>query len=1123
MLSRHWFVSQHGDDLNDCANWTMSCHTVRHAVKISRDGDEIYIDYAQGRPYMECKNLSQSSCSIELNKNISFHGKNGRPIIKCKKSCKLFVINNLELTKVAFYNLEIQSTCMVAECTQAKEFELLFESTVITDNYMGIHSKNSTNCFIRINNSRFEEKAHFAIHLNCTNLIAHITHSEFKKSPILLKTMYKREYKNHLQILEVFVRNCVFDGEKATIPADLFSVLPYAIIFNVSIWESIFINHRGMASKGHFFSLLQINDQKTVERNVTYVSLRNITVENSSNRLPAVNVTAFFNKDAHFMFEIRSSIFKNNSAALVVDVFNANQTYNFSEVPNVVIYNNTFTENFNGEHTENSVPAIFFAKGKFQVISSRFYNNKAGKSPFSAVVTVSESSKVSFSDCYFENRQTVSSATQFYAIGQSSVSFIGRNIFNISDLNAGQAVFLRIPFHATSGVVLNKHFEVLCPQGFGLNFQKACKVFPGEINCTYIYMYITCVECPSETYTLKRAHLIYNRSNNIKCKQCPAGGNCIGGIVKAKPNFWGYKTNTSITFAHCPPGYCCDSNNCNSYDSCHGNRTGTLCGRCPKGMSDSLFSSQCIPNTNCSWSLFIPSAVTILVLQLVFFLYHEEIANMVRKNLFGSLRIFKARQQTDKNVRIKEMQSSGLLKVIFYYYQVVRLLQSVVGPQDRNPIIGRLEDIIGRILNMVLIDISSFSCPIQNLQPVQKAAILHSVGYCLLALLGILYLITTVILLVLKRTKSFHDEMRSLVMDQPQTRPSKFKARIASAFTYISLLMYASSAQLCLSLLHCVPVDGDQVLFLDGNIKCYQTFQYVLLAYVVSSVLPFCLVPVLGAYLLKMDRISVAQFCIACIFPLPFCCAWAYLLVKNYRLHEKTINDTNESSTVIGEIHENRRLEGQNEVQSHCRACEINGNHEESSREHETCLHHCCSTTSESNESTTNEASEQHIIKVAILRVLLGSFRPHKAFLLFPSSILPWEGYLIFRRLALILVLTFVHDNWLKMMITLILCVAILTSHVYIKPFIRPRDNAIEALSLFILTVLCAFTLIKSLFYSQNVSLMSDHLSLIHFFNLVENILVVAPLVILVIVILSVVGRLLLLVRGCLKYCKRGM
>jgi hypothetical protein len=95
--------------------------------------------------------------------------------------------------------------------------------------------------------------------------------------------------------------------------------------------------------------------------------------------------------------------------------------------------------------------------------------------------------------------------------------------------------------------------------------------------------------------------------------------------------------------------------------------------------------------------------------------------------------------------------------------------------------------------------------------------------------------------------------------------------------------MYASTAQLCLSLLHCVPIGDRYVLFLDGNIKCYQTFQYFLLSYMISSILPFCLVPVLGSYLLKVDRIGVKQFCAACIFPLPFCCFWMYLLLKGRR------------------------------------------------------------------------------------------------------------------------------------------------------------------------------------------------------------------------------------------------
>ena len=94
---------------------------------MSKDGDQIYIDSANGRPFMECENVTESTCSIELNKTISFYGINGRPTIKCKKSCKLFVIkkSNLIVLKVGFYNLVLTSTDTVAECSEAGEFELV--------------------------------------------------------------------------------------------------------------------------------------------------------------------------------------------------------------------------------------------------------------------------------------------------------------------------------------------------------------------------------------------------------------------------------------------------------------------------------------------------------------------------------------------------------------------------------------------------------------------------------------------------------------------------------------------------------------------------------------------------------------------------------------------------------------------------------------------------------------------------------------------------------------------------------------------------------------------------------------------------------------------------------------
>ena len=1149
MFSAYWFVSQQGTDLNTCGNWSMSCRTIRHAVKMSKDGDQIYIDSAKGKPYMECENVTDSICSIELNKTISFHGINGRPTIKCKRSYTLFVLknSNLNVPKVGFYNLVFTSTYTVAECSKSAGCDLVVENTTFIDNFLGLRCRDSENCLISIHNSTFRENTFWAIWLRCTNLTAQITNSVFQKNPTLLDN---QEYPNNWQTgVEVFIRNSVFDGQYMDIATNLFFIGSYAMMLNISILDSLFVNCAGHSS-------LSIFDDPPRKRIETYISLRNVRVKNNLNaEMGAVHLKTVFNKEAHFEVEILNSYFKNNSAALFIEVFHLRRQDKAYSMKPTVLRNNTFTQNFNGKTPFGYVPAIYFYAGKHQVTACRFYDNKAEKGSFFAVVTVFNFAIVTFTDCYFENRQSFSAATQLFATGES-VDFKGENVFNMLALNKGQVIFMCILLNQQKGIVNINNFRIICPQGYVLKTQTKCEKH--SMTCTY--MQITCEECPPKTYALERSQFIFNARKNIKCTQCPRGGNCVSGIVKALPNFWGYKTNASITFAQCPPGYCCNSKDCVSYNNCHGNRTGTLCGRCPVGMSDSLFGSQCTPNTECSMSFFIPGAVAMLVAYLIFFLYHEEIVSLVRKILFGSLRVFKRRKQTGTNL---ESRKSGILKVIFYYYQVVSLLRSTVGPQNGNEIIGKLRDDVSKILNMVLVNVPSFSCPVKNLHPVQKAAILHSVGYCLLGLLGMIYLAIFAVRLLSKRVRPNSIEMRSLIENGAQQQRSKFAARIASAFTYISLLMYASSAQLCLSLLHCVPVGDEQVLFLDGNIRCYQTFQYYILVYVVSSVFPFCLVPVLGSYLLKMDRISVSQFCVACMFPLPFCCFWSYLLLKDYRTRKRSNNDTAESDRAVrgtgdddliehceGQMNESQdsveyegqgqsQGQGEGQCQAFCKETayqrtfslsyseETDDRESDETRQQRCCqatLHECedertCEETNLSSSSSENTTSGN---KTAILRVLLGPFRTHKAFLCFPDSVLPWEGYLIFRRLALILIVTFVHDNRLKMMLTLTLCLAIFASHMYIKPFTRPCDNAVESLSLSTLTVLCGFTLIKSLYNGEDFSSSSEDPALLHYFNTFENIVVVAPLLFLVfLVVLFVLGRLLMLLRKCLITCRR--
>jgi hypothetical protein len=393
-----------------------------------------------------------------------------------------------------------------------------------------------------------------------------------------------------------------------------------------------------------------------------------------------------------------------------------------------------------------------------------------------------------------------------------------------------------------------------------------------------------------------------------------------------------------------------------------------------------------------------------------------------------------------------------------------------------------------RAFNFLAIAVPFIDCPFPDLRPVGKAVIVHSVGYSLLTLLCLLY-VCTLLFKVVRNLRCRSTEQTVELTERlarsidPDHNP--FLVRIAGAFANISLLMYASSAKLCLSLLHCVQVGDSKVLFLDGNVECYETFQYFLVAYVITSILPFCFVPVLGSYLLKFGRIGVKEFCTACVFPLPFCCFWVHLLLKKRRAKQATYDGIEESDNVAC-------LEQQNLSCDETTFVFTDGN------------------------GATSRRSE-----TAILRVLLGPFRPHLAYTCFASSHIPWEGFLIFRRLVLIVVLTFVYDIQLRLFLALVVCVAILILHMFVNPFQIKRYNVIESLSLATHVVLCASTLIKALQYGEDDTSYSKSLPVL---KVIETTIVIAPLsIILIVVIFSIVVKLVCGVKLCVSLLVRNV
>lgn len=108
-------------------------------------------------------------------------------------------------------------------------------------------------------------------------------------------------------------------------------------------------------------------------------------------------------------------------------------------------------------------------------------------------------------------------------------------------------------------------------------------------------------------------------------------------------------------------------------------------------------------------------------------------------------------------------------------------------------------------------------------------------------------------------------------------------------------------------------------------------------------------------------------------------------------------------------------------------------------------------------------------------------------------------------------------------MAILTICVIILVSHFYVKPFRSAVENFLETLSLTIFIVLSGFTLVRTLYYGRDFSSLSSSLELLNKLNFVESILILAPVtIVMVVAICCISTRLIFLVLfSVLSICRK--
>ena len=927
--SKNVFVSHRGRDKNFCGNWTLPCRSVRQAVKISNANDDIYIDYSEGKPYKECEHLPASNHTIMLNKSLSFYGYNGSAVLHCEQTYPFFGINNSAYTtsKIVLASLTLASRGILLSA-HYNMFSMFHLELNFCDIKRTTHVIKATSysCSVQILNSHIRSNLD-PLYITCINFAGHLIGSTFFSCKVILSSVNLLVGQSNDQegALTVHIYNCTFTSTKKRLCDSFVSLSSQTDICNITVKSSVFASSYllGLPKISALFVMSTVSESIIILDGLRF---ENIDCEGGVIFLDLDRGGLSFEKP--FIVEILNTAFVSTTRALNCVFFPQSSRNNI-----VKLRNNTFNIAHSVTFSSGLSP-VYLRGGSYYFSLCQFYFSISAYNPTHALMDIISDYDITFESCLFESHliaetinSNLSNSDMFYVISYNELS------------------------SKTAQLKINGRFAILCPHGYWISSNNDCSSFPPEMVTTCWMLYALCMQCPRNTYSLDRGEVHNLTSNHITCNDCPVGGNCFEGQVTSKPNFWGYESNREIKFLQCPPQYCCETERCKHYNSCHGKRLGTLCSKCPSGMSESLFGTKCKLNKDCKSVSFWPAISVYLIVYLIFFLYQEDILSFAQRHILDRI--------ISSPTNVRKSEPGGLLKILFYYYQVIQLLNNTVGSDGKVGLLNDMKTFLSRTLNFLVIAISVFDCPFEDLRPVQKAIVVHSVGYSLLTLLCLLY----VSIFVFKLLKKYWaTSTRETMNDTPELVEKHFLGRIAGAFANILLLMYASSAQLCLSLLHCVPLEDHQVLFLDGNIKCYQTFQYFLLVYMISSILPFCLVPVLGSYLLKLQRISVAQFCLACIFPLPFCCYWPYLLVRNFSWKIRR--------SYRGDINDCIQDDGENSANLYTGASMRTEN------EDLTVFNHCNS---------------------AVLRVLVGPFRRHKATFVFPAShLLPGKAFSFF-------------------------------------------------------------------------------------------------------------------------------
>ena len=576
------------------------------------------------------------------------------------------------------------------------------------------------------------------------------------------------------------------------------------------------------------------------------------------------NSKFFWHNKTQFPVVFENCMFKNNVAISgALNIFNGN----------VTIKNCTFKDNEGsnlGGHIKMKI-----GYGTLNIINSNFLQSRLSQN--------TNVERMSNDGCFLYSE----SAGPVIIKNSSFTANINKKFYPIlavtksSLIQVDAASTIKCPSGRWLKMDINKKTE-------GFELSKRIDICTSWMKANYVKIF--CEECPTGFYSLQRGFISgLTDTKEDKCLKCPYGASCENGTIKAKENFWGMEDFSSIPpsfhFFHCPSEYCSRSSHSTHYghNSCHGRRDGVLCGKCFDGYSEALYSNSCRMNERCNDSWFWLATTIYVAAFAVYIIFKPPIfSELLKYSLWFKYKPGFSNLHQTSSEENKE-HDSGYLKIIFYFYQVAELVM-IQSPEKTFHLVPIIPPIMA-IFNFQVKSLNgSIGCPFPGLTAVTKEL------FKCMKFLGTLLSIGLIYAIHRATSRSLH------------TAPPSMKLYLAVALETL-LLGYERLADTSLKLMHCVPIDKDWRLFVDGTIQCWQWWQFLLTSFILSFIIPLVLVLLWGSLRLSKDKVTAKEFLIACAFPLPCLLFW---LFREYRKKDDQqlcnvgcVDDTEEIKQVL--------------------------------------------------------------------------------------------------------------------------------------------------------------------------------------------------------------------------------